>query len=487
MTQKTQSSFRVPADAKDGQALNAALSVVNGARVTALLEKAIERLQLLSLLNYEGFANSGDQYVELKGVHDSTAAGVGSILDEQKRLEQRYEELLVATSKHKPTSMDPVLDPLCYANVDNVVERQQREELLAISARLKEFSKQLTRQLKENPNDSDNWKKVVNERNELTNMLSACVRELGSSSTSGAGQAGGGSVQLMSAGGSQLLHLDAMSQKSGAESMRSLRSPSQFGGGMVIRGMEVSYEIFAKKVLDEQSEKVWADEIVKREKETNMNVKHLQNEVTQERTMKEKEIEERQQKLSELKTKVRRLKHETKALSEKRHAEEEAHAEARKRDASDTARLLTERLEFLEKKLELESEVFASIEKHLNKKSAQLTTITTEWTFRQVEENKELDEQLTQDNRKHEELKEKLKVASDRHLLESACRDERDRNTRRTEQDKKRVEDQQKSEYVAATKLQAAFKAFLVRKAVGEAKRKKKKKGGGGGKAKKKS
>lgn len=48
----------------------------------------------------------------------------------------------------------------------------------AISAQLKEFAKQLTRQLKENPNDADNWKKVLNERNELTNTLAACVKEV---------------------------------------------------------------------------------------------------------------------------------------------------------------------------------------------------------------------------------------------------------------------------------------------------------------------
>ena len=44
-------------------------------------------------------------------------------------LRYRYEELLIALSKQKANMMDPQLDPVCYSNVDNVIERQQKEEL----------------------------------------------------------------------------------------------------------------------------------------------------------------------------------------------------------------------------------------------------------------------------------------------------------------------------------------------------------------------
>lgn len=450
------------ADKADAATLNATLSYVNGIRTIAVLEKAIERLQLLSLLNYDAFPNSNDQYVEIQGLEDSPS-GVGNILEEQKRLEHRYEELLILLSKQKANLMDPQLDPVCYSNVDNVLERQQKEELQAISAQLKEFSKQLTRQLKENPNDSDNWKKVLNERNELTNMLSVAVRELSNSVSN----IMNGHHLPQQTSGSQVMHFDTTSQKSG-ESMTS------FGAGAKT---EASYEIFAKKVVDEQNEKIWADEIVKREKETNMNVKTLQNEVTQERMLKEKEIEERQLKLSELKTKVRKLKAEAKQQSEKRKADSEAHAEARARQAKDRQRHLHERIERLEKKLEIENDVFGSTEKHLNKKSAQLATKTAEWTHRQVEENKELDDKLMNEKRRREDQVERLLAAEERHEIESERKRDREDGDQKKIQDKKRWEDLQRSEYAAATKLQCSFKAFLVRKQTQEMKKKGKKGG----------
>eukprot|EP01001_Neometanema_parovale_P005165 NODE_1810_length_1597_cov_30.143148_g1724_i0.p1 GENE.NODE_1810_length_1597_cov_30.143148_g1724_i0~~NODE_1810_length_1597_cov_30.143148_g1724_i0.p1 ORF type:complete len:475 (+),score=154.58 NODE_1810_length_1597_cov_30.143148_g1724_i0:85-1509(+) len=466
------SSGRVSiAEPKDAQSLNATLTRIDGLRCITVLEKSIERLQLLSLLNYDAFPNSNDQYLEIKGMQDNPT-GVGNILDEQKRLEQRYEELLIATTKQKNNVMDPDLDPACYSNVDNVVERQQREELASVSAQLKEFSKQLTRQLKENPNDSDNWKKVLNERNELTNMLSACVREITNSANAAAQSTNTGNTTIMVAGGQGMMHFDTSSQKSG-ESLRSMRSNSQFGGA---GRAEVSYEIFAKKVIDEQNEKIWADEIVKREQLTNLNVKHLQNEVTQERLMKEKEIEERQITLSELKTKVRRLKQETKDQSEKKRAETEAQAEARAREAADVKRKYQERLEYLEKKLEIENEVFENSGKHLNKKTGQLQRKTEDWTFRQVEENKELDDNITSESRKRDDQKEKLKTCEERHVIESDSKRQREETERSQEQARKRYEDVRASEYAAATKLQAGFKGYLVR-LLAEQKKKKGKKG----------
>jgi len=448
----------------DSASLNACLSHVNALRVIAVLEKSIERLQLLGLLNYDAFPNSNDQYVEIQGMEDSPS-GVGNILEEQKRLEQRYEELLAALSHRKPNLMDPLLDPACYSNVDNAVERQQKEELQAISAQLKEFSKQLTRQLKENPNDSDNWKKVLNERNELTHKLTQASAELASSVASIANSHHLAQANVHS-GGSQIMHFDTASQKSGTESMHS------YGAGAK---SEAGYEKFARKVVDEQNEKIWADEIVKREKETNMNVKTLQNEVTQERMLKEKEIEERQLKLSELKTKVRKLKAEAKQQSEKRKADSEAHAEARAREAKDRQRHLHEQIDKLEKKLEIENDVFAKTEMHMNNKCNQLQTKTTDWTHRQVEENKDLDDKLMNEKRRRDDQLERLAMAEERHVDETDRKKDREDSDARRAQRKKDYEELQKAEYAAATKLQCSFKAFMVRKLVQESKKKGKK------------
>ena len=151
--------------------------------------------------------------------HDADK-GVGTLLDEQKRLEARYEQLLVATKKIHHNPMDPALDAQCFAHVENAERKAQFEELQRISAQMKEQSKLLCRQLKENPNDADNWKKIVSERSELIALLSSCVRELTSSAA------------------------------------------ASFTGQSSDGVAAASYDVFARKVLDEQSA-VWADDLSK--------------------------------------------------------------------------------------------------------------------------------------------------------------------------------------------------------------------------------
>eukprot|EP00998_Keelungia_sp_KM082_P012838 NODE_923_length_1554_cov_73.086896_g912_i0.p1 GENE.NODE_923_length_1554_cov_73.086896_g912_i0~~NODE_923_length_1554_cov_73.086896_g912_i0.p1 ORF type:complete len:444 (-),score=128.96 NODE_923_length_1554_cov_73.086896_g912_i0:135-1466(-) len=427
--------------------LDATVSHINGLRVLSVMEKAIERLSLLSLLTSNADSNpSGQDHGDAKGMDDGLT-GVGTILEEQQRLQQRYEELMVATATSKPNLMDPALDPHAYSDVGDETLAAQKDELASVSKQLKELSKQMCRQLKENPNDSNNWKKVLTERTELAGLLQSCVRELMSSATT----------------------------QQPSDTLPTLRG--QGLGGPVMR-QDLSYEVFAKKVIEEQSEKLWADEIVKREKETNMNVKQLQSEVTAERQNKEKDIEERQQKLNELKTRVRKLKQETKEQSDKRRAETEAAAGARAREAKDVQRGLEERIKCLEKKIALEKEVFSQIERHLNTKSNELATKTQDWNLKSLDENKDLDDQIMQDKKKREDQIESLKFAEEQHAHEVERKKEREETERKNESDRKRWEDLQSAEYAASTKLQAAFKAYLIRKQLADSKKKKRKRGG---------
>jgi hypothetical protein len=108
----------------------------------------------------------------------------------------------------------------------------------------------------------------------------------------------------------------------------------------------------------------------------------------------------------------------------------------------------------------------------LNKKSAQLASKTADWTHRQVDENKELDDKLMNEKRRREDQVERLAAADERHAVETERKKDREDAERKQKQDKKRWEDLQKSEYAAATKLQCSFKAFLVRKIVAENKKK---------------
>jgi len=56
--------------------------------------------------------------------------------------------------------------------------KAHEDEMQRIQAKLKENTKVLCRNLKETPNESNNWKKVQKERLELSSLLNSCIREL---------------------------------------------------------------------------------------------------------------------------------------------------------------------------------------------------------------------------------------------------------------------------------------------------------------------
>eukprot|EP00331_Platyophrya_macrostoma_P024300 CAMPEP_0176452370 /NCGR_PEP_ID=MMETSP0127-20121128/28494_1 /TAXON_ID=938130 /ORGANISM="Platyophrya macrostoma, Strain WH" /LENGTH=125 /DNA_ID=CAMNT_0017840809 /DNA_START=25 /DNA_END=398 /DNA_ORIENTATION=- len=105
------------------------LAPMEAHRVVAAFEKAIERLQLLTLLNYESAGEAtANATLGKKGTSAASTLkdksrgedkGVGALLDEQKRLEARYEQLLVATKKVHANPLDPALDAQCFAHVEN--------------------------------------------------------------------------------------------------------------------------------------------------------------------------------------------------------------------------------------------------------------------------------------------------------------------------------------------------------------------------------
>ena len=409
------------------------LHTMDSHRCVAAFEKAIERLQLLSLLNYETGADATNASMNTtnptgmnsKATMQSTKhdadKGVGTLLDEQKRLEARYEQLLVATKKIHHNPMDPALDAQCFAHVENAERKAQFEELQRISAQMKEQSKLLCRQLKENPNDADNWKKIVSERSELIALLSSCVRELTSSAA------------------------------------------ASFTGQSSDGVAAASYDVFARKVLDEQSAQVWADDLVKKEKEINQNVKQLQSEVKMERQQKERELEECHRKLSELKTELRVLKREVKERSDKMRAETEAASEGQQRKALDLQRLIRRDIGGTRDGMQNEQQVHADLMNHIGERSKALDEIAVKWDQKSQEEIKKVEARKVDVEQSRKECAEKLKDKSEARVLALEERQLRVEEKRIEEEDKQMREQRANDEYQAATKLQAALKGLFTR------------------------
>jgi IQ domain-containing protein G len=403
------------------------LTRVETHRVIAVLEKAVERLHLLAMLDEQGpkTATGAPAMSTLGGAEDG-GRGVGGILEEQKHLEARYEELIRITQKQRHNPMDPQLDAACFSHVRDHEEEARIEELRDVSRRLKEQSRLLCRQLKDNPNDAENWQKIVSERAELGVLLSACVRELQKSS--------------------QLNDVADMASQ-GAH---------QLG----------NYEEFAKKVLEEQVASQWAEELVKREKETNQNVKQLQNEVKQERALKEEELEKRHKVIAELKTELRVLKQGVKERMDRLRAETEAATEAQKRAALDVQRVLNDRLRHLDQMVHNEETVTSDMKAHIESKLHDIDDETGVWTEKNTDAQRRMDTDKHNKQQERNELAAKLSEKQGAREAEQYNQKARDSDRSHKRKLREDSENLANEKYRAATKLQASIKGFFTRTAL---------------------
>ncbi|GET93511.1 hypothetical protein, conserved [Leishmania tarentolae] len=210
------------------------LPLIKVNRAVALLERAVERLELLNLLDSAGptpgtekshpnssgtgaassaiaaAPGAADSFsphhssrgpAALVGIsHDacvSTAqkvaevlavtqeqrgcgrASVLELLAEQRVLERRYGELL---TQAQPTVLlhpgEPQLHPKCFAHLRDPSKAALQQELALVSSRLRDTNRLLCTQLQDNPQDMDNWAKVCNGRRELTALVREVIEEL---------------------------------------------------------------------------------------------------------------------------------------------------------------------------------------------------------------------------------------------------------------------------------------------------------------------
>ena len=407
------------------------LTRVETHRVIAVIEKAIERLKLLSLLDEQGVEASAARQMQV-----DENRGVGHILLEQKKHEQRYAALIEMTHKKKHNPKDPLLDPTCYAHVRNKEEEEHLAELAAVSQKLKEQSKLLCRQLKDNPNDADNWAKIVKERADLVLTLKALVVELQTTSVMAAGTADG----------------------------------------------DGSYENFATKVKEEETTSQWAAALVKKEQETNNNVKAMQNQLKEEHQKKEEMLEKCNRKISELKSELRHLKQHVRDRRDKLKAENDAVAEAQARKTAENLRMKEEVLATEHAVIRSEDLVRDDVVRHAQARLDALEGLGKFWSHKK---STALDEIAV---KKHKADVERQTVEAMLQAEEVALEDQKE--TKSVRDCSKAKEFDAKSEremrierlYKAQTKIQACIKGFLVRqllvtlKKKGAKKSKKKKK-----------
>eukprot|EP00656_Telonema_subtile_P019879 TRINITY_DN21078_c0_g1_i1.p1 TRINITY_DN21078_c0_g1~~TRINITY_DN21078_c0_g1_i1.p1 ORF type:complete len:244 (-),score=65.26 TRINITY_DN21078_c0_g1_i1:29-760(-) len=224
-----------------------------------------------------------------------------------------------------------------------------------------------------------------------------------------------------------------------------------------------TFETFARKVLDEQSAALWADALVRKEKETNQNVKQLQNEVRQERALKEQELEQCHAELSQLKAELRQLRKETKARADKIRAETDAANEGQERKASEDQRICNSSINDHVKATEVEQLVHKDVAEHLEAKLRALDDKNMQWNEDIEREQRALEEAKHDVERRRQDYADKLKTMSERLSREEDTKAAREEERLMIEQAKADKEARAHARYCASTKLQAALKGMFTR------------------------
>ena len=134
------------------------LTVIESARISSIIEEALEKLSFLASITPDVMAHR-DELSQIVGDE------ITRIIQEQRGLELRYEELIAQRASLKALS--------------NKAKYKENQELIKEVARaLRESTKELCRNLKGNPNIAENLSKIQTERSNLQNLLSKTLREL---------------------------------------------------------------------------------------------------------------------------------------------------------------------------------------------------------------------------------------------------------------------------------------------------------------------
>ena len=134
------------------------LNVIEAARISAVVEEALEKLSFLASITPDVMAHR-DELSQIVGDE------ITRIIQEQRSLETQYEHLIGQRTALK-------------GNANKTKFNDNQEQVKEVARKLRESTKELCRNLKGNPNIAENLTKIQTERSNLQNLLSKTLREL---------------------------------------------------------------------------------------------------------------------------------------------------------------------------------------------------------------------------------------------------------------------------------------------------------------------
>jgi len=134
------------------------LSPSEAAHIYAVLKRTLDKLSLVGVITV-------DPAVQAQELTQSVGEEISRMIEQQKQLEKRFEELVSA--QH------------VLRNLPNKSKlRENQAELQLVAEQLRMSTKQLCRNLKDNPNVAENMAKVAMERQSLQLLISRTLHEL---------------------------------------------------------------------------------------------------------------------------------------------------------------------------------------------------------------------------------------------------------------------------------------------------------------------
>jgi IQ domain-containing protein G len=373
------------------------LSAIEAQRAIAVLEECLEKLAFLGSITPDVLAHR-DELSQFVGDE------ISRIIEEQKRLEQKYEELIAQRGVLKGLS-------------NKSKYKQNQVEIQDVSRALRESTKNLCRNLKDNPNISGNLVKIQQERESLQDLLTRTIQNL----------------------------------------------------------EDGTFQTLVSQVESDRSEQAKLEDLVRREKETSAAVKRLKDELIHEQEEHKTELAARKKKIAELKEELQDIKSRTQGETNYMRKKAQAKTASILRMYGQNEKQLKQEIEALEKQSETENIVHKETMDFLKECHKTLEEKSEAWENKHMADTESKDKEYKVLTADRERDLNTLQGLQERDEQRNAAEMARLAEERRLAELERLRKEEEARRHAAAIKIQRRGRVYLKQKAESGGKKKGKK------------
>ena len=331
---------------------------------------------------------------------------ISRIIEEQRKLEARYEELIALRSQLKGLA-------------NKAKWKENQDEINRVAQELRQSTKLLCRNLKDNPNLGENMEKVQNERIKLEEVFSGCISEL----------------------------------------------------------RDLTFSTLKASVQDHVNKEDSLNELIAKEREAQQMVLQLREDLKNETTEHQRDLVQRNEHIAQLKDELGVIRTKTQVEQKFLAKETRSRADCTQRLFQQHEHELEDNMHTLRKQLKIERRVNKETEQFLRRRIEDMEKSIQNWMNKWETEVEEKDNQIGQLRAQRDHARIKLDEMDAKYMEEMRVRAAREAADRKLVEEKEIQERLLARINVAATKIQASFKGYRTRKQFAKGKKKKRGKG----------